>query len=83
MGDFEDVAEKYGVTGISCGEDFVKRKYAFGIRGIPRGETDWVEATCDFPSASLSLPNRSRAVADSPCVNRWRRQEGYPDGRVR
>lgn len=57
MGDFEDVAEKYGVTGISCGEDFVKRKYAFGIRGIPRGETDWVEATCDFPSASLSLPN--------------------------
>ncbi|KAM0750832.1 hypothetical protein T439DRAFT_289087 [Meredithblackwellia eburnea MCA 4105] len=54
--DFEsDMSDKYGVTGLECGEEFVKRKYAFGIKGIPRGETDWIEATCDFPSALFIL----------------------------
>ncbi|KAK4703657.1 DNA polymerase alpha subunit A, partial [Phenoliferia sp. Uapishka_3] len=55
--DFTSVAERYGVQGLDCGTEFVKRKYAFGIKGIPRGETDWIEATCDWPTdGKMDLP---------------------------
>lgn len=36
--------------------EFVKMKYAFGIKGIPREETDWVEVS--YPYNGLSSPPR-------------------------
>lgn len=34
-------------------EAFVKKKYAFGTKGIPREETNWLEVLCDFPCMLL------------------------------
>ncbi|KAM0786373.1 hypothetical protein ACM66B_001841 [Microbotryomycetes sp. NB124-2] len=59
--EFDDVAmdietkfeEEYGVTGIEITQGYVRRKYAFGIKGVPREETDWVEVKCDFPKPSV------------------------------
>ncbi|KAK4050302.1 DNA-directed DNA polymerase alpha catalytic subunit pol1 [Microbotryomycetes sp. JL201] len=59
--EFDDVAmdietkfeEEYGVTGLEITQGYVRRKYAFGIKGIPREETDWVEVKCDFPKPSI------------------------------
>ncbi|KAL8283423.1 hypothetical protein RQP46_005833 [Phenoliferia psychrophenolica] len=50
--EFTDIAQdQYSVRGLEFEHrDFVRRKYAFGIKGVPRGETNWVEATCDFPN---------------------------------
>ena len=55
--EFSDIAkDNFEVRGLEFEQqEFVRRKYAFGIKGVPRGETNWVEATCDFPSRSLPL----------------------------
>ncbi|KAK4052007.1 DNA-directed DNA polymerase alpha catalytic subunit pol1 [Microbotryomycetes sp. JL221] len=68
--EFDDVAmdvetkfeEEYGVTGIEITPEFVRRKYAFGIKGIPREETDWLELKCDFPKP----PSRGEEPRDIP-----------------
>lgn len=50
VADFEnDAEEKWGVTGLSFTPHWVQKKYSFGIKGIPREETNWLEAFCDFP----------------------------------
>ncbi|GAA5897364.1 hypothetical protein JCM5296_004143 [Sporobolomyces johnsonii] len=49
--DFCDDAQKHGATNVVAGEEYVKRRYAFGIKGVPRKETNWLEVTCDFPSS--------------------------------
>lgn len=50
--DFIDDAKKHGATGLVAGEEYVKRRYVFGIKGIPRKETNWLEVSCNFPSES-------------------------------
>jgi len=64
--DFMDDAKKHGATGLVAGEEYVKRRYVFGIKGIPRKETNWLEVSCDFPSMSLtSLAHLFREEVDS------------------
>lgn len=41
----------------------MRKKYAFGIKGIPRDETNWLEVSCDFPCTSFAIP-LYRATAD-------------------
>ncbi|GAA6009942.1 DNA-directed DNA polymerase alpha catalytic subunit POL1 [Rhodotorula paludigena] len=49
-GDFLDDAKgKWNLQNVSCTPGYVKRQYAFGVKGVPRKETNWLEATCDFP----------------------------------
>lgn len=63
--DFEnDCTEKWNITGLDCETEFVRRKYAFGIKGIPREETNWLEAYCDFPRACLGLVPPSERLTD-------------------
>lgn len=63
--DFMDDAKKHGATGLVAGEEYVKRRYVFGIKGIPRKETNWLEVSCDFPSMSLtSLAHLFRILPD-------------------
>ncbi|KWU44823.1 hypothetical protein RHOSPDRAFT_17356 [Rhodotorula sp. JG-1b] len=49
-GDFADDAQgKWNLKNVASTKGFVKRRYAFGIKGVPRKETNWLEVTCDFP----------------------------------
>ncbi|GAA5963816.1 hypothetical protein JCM8115_006341 [Rhodotorula mucilaginosa] len=48
--DFIDDAQgKWNLKNVASTKGFVKRRYAFGIKGVPRKETNWLEVTCDFP----------------------------------
>lgn len=50
--DFMDDANgKWNLKNVSTTRGYVKRRYAFGIKGVPRKETDWLEVSCDFPGA--------------------------------
>ncbi|BGO92070.1 DNA-directed DNA polymerase alpha catalytic subunit pol1 [Rhodotorula toruloides] len=50
-GDFLDDAKgKWNLRNVSSTQGYVKRRYAFGIKGVPRKETNWLEVTCDFPA---------------------------------
>ncbi|SCV75007.1 BQ2448_8036 [Microbotryum intermedium] len=51
VADFDDTAEsKWNVKNLEVvGETWVRKKYSFGIKGIPREETNWVEFASDFP----------------------------------
>lgn len=54
--DFVDAAsERWNAKNVECTPGFVQRKYAFDKKGIPREETNWVEATTDFPGLSWFL----------------------------
>lgn len=61
MADFEDVAERLVVKTLDTtvgftfthNPDWVRKKYAFGIKGIPREESNWVEITYPYDGASL------------------------------
>ena len=53
-----DAKGKWNLQNATCTPGYVKRQYAFGIKGVPRKETNWMEVTCDFPGA-LAL-SRSR-----------------------
>lgn len=67
MTDFEYVADerfRIDTSSFKFNPEFVKKKYAFAIKDIPRGESDWVELTYDF-SREPSHPVCSRSVADS------------------
>lgn len=49
--DFEECVAKvpeFDVNSIQFTPGFVKKKYAFEIKEIPRGESDWVELTYPF-----------------------------------
>lgn len=49
--DFEDIVEgkcQIDTKTIEYVPEFVKKKYAFEIKDIPRGESDWVEATYPY-----------------------------------
>lgn len=46
---YTDATEKWGATGVESTPHWVRKKYAFGIKGIPREETNWLEVSCDFP----------------------------------
>lgn len=46
-----DATERFGATNVVCTPQWVKRRYVFDIKGIPRQESDWLEVTCDFPGA--------------------------------
>ena len=60
-----DAKGKWNLQNPSCTRGYVKRQYAFGIKGVPRKETNWLEVTCDFPGASpLSSPS---PCSSSPC----------------
>ncbi|GAA5879617.1 hypothetical protein JCM3774_004286 [Rhodotorula dairenensis] len=49
-GDFvDDANSKWNLKNVASTKGFVKRRYAFGIKGVPRKETNWLEVTCDFP----------------------------------
>lgn len=52
---FTDATERYGAKNVVVTPGFVRKKYAFGIRGIPREESDWVEAWTDFPRTFLGF----------------------------
>jgi hypothetical protein len=53
-GNFEtDASERWGAKNVQIAPDFVQRKYAFGIQGIPRESTDWLEVYTDFPGAFI------------------------------
>ena len=60
--DLDDAAEKAFAKGEYAGHafsfevkpEFVKMKYAFGIKGIPREETNWVEVS--YPYGGQSVP---------------------------
>lgn len=54
---------------VSCTPGYVKRQYAFGVKGVPRKETNWLEATCDFPSAYSA---RFYALYDAVLMCRYR-----------
>lgn len=61
--DFEELVEgkyKLDTKALEFGTDFVKKKYAFEIKEIPRGESDWLEVTYPFDGkkqlALVSLP---------------------------
>ncbi|GAA5904697.1 hypothetical protein JCM8208_001329, partial [Rhodotorula glutinis] len=45
-----DAKGKWNLQNASCTKGYVKRQYAFGIKGVPRKETNWLEVTCDFPA---------------------------------
>ncbi|BGP59681.1 DNA-directed DNA polymerase alpha catalytic subunit pol1 [Rhodotorula toruloides] len=50
-GDFLDDAKgKWNLRNVSSTQGYVKRRYAFGIMGVPRKKTNWLEVTCDFPA---------------------------------
>ncbi|SCZ87769.1 BZ3500_MvSof-1268-A1-R1_Chr2-3g05237 [Microbotryum saponariae] len=68
VADFDDTAEsKWNVKNLEVvGETWVKKKYSFGIKGIPREETDWVEFASDFPDANLSSPSIAKFAVDIP-----------------
>jgi hypothetical protein len=57
---FDDAQGKWNLKNVASTKGFVKRRYAFGIKGVPRKETNWLEVTCDFPGAS---EQRRHAVA--------------------
>jgi hypothetical protein len=49
-------------------KEYVKRRYVFGIKGIPRKETNWLEVSADFPSTLFSvslLSDHNVAVTDA------------------
>lgn len=50
---YTDVTERWGLENVIVTPGWVRKKYAFGIKGIPREEADWLEAFCDFPGLSL------------------------------
>ena len=53
MDDFQtDAEERWGAEGLEFGDDFVRRKYAFGLKDVPRGETNWLEVRANWPSRS-------------------------------
>lgn len=63
-GDFiDDANSKWNLKNVASTKGFVKRRYAFGIKGVPRKETNWLEVTCDFPGAS-SAHSDSFVLAD-------------------
>ncbi|BGP49603.1 DNA-directed DNA polymerase alpha catalytic subunit pol1 [Rhodotorula kratochvilovae] len=45
-----DAKGKWNLQSPTCTPGYVKRQYAFGIKGVPRKETNWMEVTCDFPA---------------------------------
>lgn len=52
--DFTDAAsERWKAKNVECTQDFVQKKYSFDIPGIPRQESNWLEATTDFPRKSI------------------------------
>ncbi|GAA6028504.1 hypothetical protein JCM8097_007252 [Rhodosporidiobolus ruineniae] len=54
VGFTDDARDKYNLKNVSCTPEYVKRRYAFGIKGVPRTETNWLEVTCDFPFGKRS-----------------------------
>ncbi|GAA6055199.1 hypothetical protein JCM3770_000705, partial [Rhodotorula araucariae] len=44
-----DAKGKWNLQNATCTKGYVKRQYAFGVKGVPRKETNWMEVTCDFP----------------------------------
>ncbi|GAA5895337.1 DNA-directed DNA polymerase alpha catalytic subunit POL1 [Sporobolomyces salmoneus] len=48
--DFCDDAKKAGADGLVPAKEYVKRRYVFGIKGIPRKETNWLEVSSNFPT---------------------------------
>ncbi|EKM50078.1 uncharacterized protein PHACADRAFT_213841 [Phanerochaete carnosa HHB-10118-sp] len=61
-GDFDRVRKKAGINGFKA--KFVKRRYAFGEKDVPRTETQWLKVVYGFDqpqiSANISSPNFSR-----------------------
>ncbi|GAA5986163.1 hypothetical protein JCM11641_004732 [Rhodosporidiobolus odoratus] len=50
MGFMDDAKDRWNLQNAACAKDYVERRYAFGIKGVPRTETNWLEVTCDFPA---------------------------------
>ncbi|GAA5950464.1 hypothetical protein JCM10213_003586 [Rhodosporidiobolus nylandii] len=50
VGFMDDANDRWNLKNVVCTKDYVKRRYAFGIKGVPRVETNWLEVTCDFPA---------------------------------
>ncbi|GAA5873099.1 hypothetical protein JCM8547_006792 [Rhodosporidiobolus lusitaniae] len=48
----DEAKERWNLQNVVCSKDYVKRRYAFGIKGIPRTETNWLEVSCDFPTGT-------------------------------
>ncbi|GAA5888512.1 hypothetical protein JCM6882_008978 [Rhodosporidiobolus microsporus] len=46
----DDASDKWNLQNVRCTKEYVKRRYAFGIKGVPRVETNWLEVECDFPA---------------------------------
>ncbi|KAI0077749.1 DNA polymerase alpha catalytic subunit [Panus rudis PR-1116 ss-1] len=60
--DFDQIRKKAGIKSFRA--KFVKRKYAFGERDVPRGETEWLKVVYGFDEPQIpnnvSSPNFSR-----------------------
>ncbi|GAA5933337.1 uncharacterized protein JCM15063_001287 [Sporobolomyces koalae] len=63
--DFCEDAKKQGATGLEPAVDYVKRRYVFGIKGIPRKETNWLEVSADFPSNKAGRMSKSDIPVDA------------------
>ncbi|GAA6059765.1 hypothetical protein JCM10212_001973 [Sporobolomyces blumeae] len=63
--DFCDDAKRHGATGLETGDAYVKRRYVFGIKGVPRHETNWLEVSCDFPSGKGGQSRKSDIPIDA------------------
>ncbi|GAA6024619.1 hypothetical protein JCM10207_001023 [Rhodosporidiobolus poonsookiae] len=54
VGFMDEARDRWNLQNATCTKGYVKRRYAFGIKGIPRVETNWLEVSCDFPSGKRS-----------------------------
>lgn len=54
--------EEWEQTGIEITPGYVRRKYAFGIKEVPRGESNWVEVKCDFPRETKQVISQAHHV---------------------
>ncbi|GAA5981594.1 hypothetical protein JCM5350_008038 [Sporobolomyces pararoseus] len=63
--DFIDDAQKHGATGLVAAQDYVKKRYVFGIKGIPRNETNWLEVSADFPTTKAGRSSKSDIPIDA------------------
>ncbi|KAF5385769.1 hypothetical protein D9615_002206 [Tricholomella constricta] len=60
-GDFEMIRKQVGVK--SWKGKFVKRKYAFGEKDVPRGESQWLKVVYDFSGPQIPMNACSPNIA--------------------